>query len=275
MPLDRTSALLELIAYRLPLDTALEDLQCYGWDSDFNLVTLGVDEVIGVLDRYLSGVLTAEDVTRWANLVEGRDDIALAAAHQEALGMVIFSLANPEINTSLTPAAGKAIIDWRAVRSAQALCVTSRPSLRSIVTQPARPHLTSQLEQLNTNQIKLACLWASVTLCYVYCDYFELYQVGKLQSMLAGQMGPLGQATQGVLLGVAVLLSLPALMVFFSVALPEGVSRKANIVLGSAFTLIMVPFVLLPGVWLFYKYFALVEALLTAYAVRMAWRWKT
>ena len=79
-------------------------------------------------------------------------------------------------------------------------------------------------------KLRLAAAWASVTLCYIYCDYFELYQPGKLQSVLAGRMGPLGESTQGVLLGVSILLSVPALMVFASVALPAKLNRALNLV---------------------------------------------
>ena len=122
-------------------------------------------------------------------------------------------------------------------------------------------------------KFKLSALWVSVTLCYLYCDYFYLYQPGKLESMLAGQMGPLGQTTQGVLLGVSVLLSIPALMVFFSIILPARLNRMANVLFGSLFTLIMLVFLFAPGVWLYYKYFAAVEVLLTSTAVWLAWKW--
>jgi hypothetical protein len=122
-------------------------------------------------------------------------------------------------------------------------------------------------------RIRLSALWATVTLCYLYCDYFELYQSGKLQSMLAGQMVPLGQSSQGVLLGVSVLLSIPALMIFASVALPTSLSRMANLVFGVLFSLIMLVFLLSPGVWLYYKYFAAVETALTCTAVWLAWKW--
>lgn len=132
----------------------------------------------------------------------------------------------------------------------------------------------AQLRDVNVDiKLKLSALWASVTLCYLYCDYFELYQASKLQSMLAGQMGPLGPASQGVLLSVSVLLSLPALMIFLSVALPAKVSRIANLLLGTLFTLIMLMFLVLPRVWLYYKYFAAVEIALTGTVVWLAWSW--
>jgi hypothetical protein len=122
-------------------------------------------------------------------------------------------------------------------------------------------------------KIRLAAVWASVTLCYLYCDYFELYQPGKLQSMLTGRMGPLGEVTQGVLLGVSVLLSIPALMVILSLALPAKASRIANLLFGVIFTLIMLVFLLSPGIWLYYKYFAAIEIALTSSAVWLAWTW--
>ncbi|MBC7375847.1 MAG: hypothetical protein H7346_00220 [Burkholderiaceae bacterium] len=122
-------------------------------------------------------------------------------------------------------------------------------------------------------KVKLAAVWAAVTLCYLYCDYFELYQPSKLQSMLAGRMGPLGEASQGVLLGVSILVSIPALMVFLSAFLPAGVNRVANLLFGALFTLIMLVFLVSPGVWLYYKYFALVEVMLTCGAVWLAWHW--
>jgi len=122
-------------------------------------------------------------------------------------------------------------------------------------------------------KVKLAAVWASVTLCYLYCDYFELYQAGKLQSMLAGRMGPLGESSQGVLLGASIVVSIPALMVFLSAVLPAGVNRVVNLLFGVLFTLIMLVFLLSPGVWLYYKYYALLEVMLTFAAVWLAWRW--
>jgi hypothetical protein len=122
-------------------------------------------------------------------------------------------------------------------------------------------------------KLKLAAVWASVTLSYLYCDYFELYQPLKLQSMLAGRIGPLGEASQGVLLGVSVLLSIPAVMVALSATLPARINRVANLLFGSFFTLVMLVFLVTPGVWLYYRYFAFIEIALTCSAVWLAWRW--
>src|SRR5713101_1368491 len=108
-------------------------------------------------------------------------------------------------------------------------------------------------------KMKISALWVSVMLCYIYGDYFELYTPRKLQGMLEGRMEPLGPATQGVLLGAAILMAIPSVMVFLSLALKPNPSRWVNIVLGVFYTLIMVTITMLPGPWAFYRFLGVVE----------------
>lgn len=121
-------------------------------------------------------------------------------------------------------------------------------------------------------KVKLSALWASTMLCYIYCDYFELYVPGKLGGMLEGQMGPLGAVTQQVLLGTSLLMALPSLMIFLSVALPARYNRVLNIAVGTFFTLLLALLAYTAG-WYFYKFFAAIEAALTALVVWYAWKW--
>ena len=121
-------------------------------------------------------------------------------------------------------------------------------------------------------RMKLSLLWASVMLCYIYCDYFELYVPGKLQSMLDGRIGPLGAVTQTVLLGTAVLMAIPSLMVFLSITLPPTLSRLANIIFGIVYSIIMLLIVLSPA-WVFYRFFGVLEVGLTLLVVWYAWTW--
>jgi hypothetical protein len=120
-------------------------------------------------------------------------------------------------------------------------------------------------------KLKLSALWVSVTLCYIYGDYFGLYEPGKLQGMLEGTMGPLGPTTQGVLLGTAILMAIPSVMVFLSLALKPNPNRWVNIVLGVIFTVIML--ITMPGAWVFYMFLGVVEVVLTALIVWYAWKW--
>jgi hypothetical protein len=120
-------------------------------------------------------------------------------------------------------------------------------------------------------KVKISALWASLVFCYIYGDYFGLYQPGKLQGMLEGRMGPLGPTTQGVLLGTAILMAIPSIMVFLSLVLRPQVNRSANIILGVIFTLIML--ITMPGAWAFYVFLGVVEVALSLLIVWYAWTW--
>ncbi|WP_130619811.1 DUF6326 family protein [Dyella amyloliquefaciens] len=120
-------------------------------------------------------------------------------------------------------------------------------------------------------RLKLSALWASLMFCYIYGDYFGLYQPGNLQDMLKGQMGPLGPTTQGVLLGTAALMAIPSLMVFLSLALPAVLSRWFNAALGVAYAIIIL--ISMPGAWTFYQFLGVIEAVLSLYIVWLAWHW--
>ncbi len=119
-------------------------------------------------------------------------------------------------------------------------------------------------------RLKLAALWASLTFCYLYGDYFGLYRPGKLQHMLEGA-GPMGPSSQGSLLFVALLLAVPGLMVFLSLALPARLARWLNIGLALFYATFVA--LTLPGAWWFYLAYSSIEMLLCLVIVRMAWTW--
>lgn len=120
-------------------------------------------------------------------------------------------------------------------------------------------------------KIKLSSLWASMMFCYVYGDYFGLYKPGSLQKMLDGRMGPLGPTTQGVLLGTSMLMAIPSLMIFLSLALTPKPSRWLNLVLGLFYTVVML--ITLPGAWNFYVFLGIIEMTLSLLIVWNAWKW--
>jgi len=89
-------------------------------------------------------------------------------------------------------------------------------------------------------KIKLSALWASVMFCYIYADYFGLYKPGKLRAILNGRFFTL-PTTQTVLLAASIILAIPGLMIFLSVALPPAFNRWLNIVAGAVYTAIERP----------------------------------
>ena len=106
--------------------------------------------------------------------------------------------------------------------------------------------------------------------CYIYGDYFELYQPGKLQEMLSGRTA-LGAATQGALMAMAAVMAVPSLMIFLSLILPPAANRWMNIVLGAVYSVIMI--LAIQGSWHFYVFLGLVEIVLTLSIIWYAWTW--
>ncbi|UHO37202.1 hypothetical protein H5J24_15765 [Chryseobacterium capnotolerans] len=133
---------------------------------------------------------------------------------------------------------------------------------------------STQFENIPVNvKVILAGLWTSVTLCYLYGDYFELYTPGKTQGLVDGHNllnTPLN------LLIAAVALAIPAVMVFLSLILKPAINRMLNIAFGIFFTVVM----LLIGIssfsewYLFYVFLAAVECIITILIVIYAWKWK-
>lgn len=121
-------------------------------------------------------------------------------------------------------------------------------------------------------KIKLASLWTSVTLCYLYGDYFELYVPQKTAGLISGD-NLLDSPTK--LFFAAVLLTIPALMVFLSIYLKAGTNRVINIVLGVFYTSIMLLIAVTSMTpWrAFYVFLALVESLLTFIILYLAVKW--
>jgi hypothetical protein len=104
---DRRSLLKRLVPFELPLEDSIAILRAYGWDADEELVVLSASDAAQILQRYLDGELSAQQVEYWAELLEMRDDVGFEESRSGELRRLIFVLANPEINEPLTPALAK------------------------------------------------------------------------------------------------------------------------------------------------------------------------
>jgi hypothetical protein len=120
-------------------------------------------------------------------------------------------------------------------------------------------------------RFKLAALWASVMFLYVYGDYFGLYQPGFVHELEQGKLPVFGAVTQVMLLGFSIMMTVPSVMIFLSLALTPNVNRWLNVIAGSVYTLIIIA--TLPGSWMFTIFLAFVEIVLTLLVVWYAWRW--
>jgi hypothetical protein len=128
------------------------------------------------------------------------------------------------------------------------------------------------LEEIKVNlNLKLASLWASFMFLYIYVDHFPLFMPGTLQGMLAGRVFVF-EVTQGFLLAALASVTLPALMIFLSVALPAKANRISNIAVAGVY----IPYSLfnLEGeAWMHMVFGAVAEVVLLCLIIRYAWNW--
>ncbi len=131
---------------------------------------------------------------------------------------------------------------------------------------------TRILEDVKINvKIKLAALWATVMFIYVYVDIFGFYRPGIIEEIIAGEVAGI-QINQVFLLGALILMIIPSLMVFLSLALPAKVNRWVNIIVGIAYIVVVLSFI--PGeTYAFYIFGSIVESLLLLLVVWHAWKW--
>jgi hypothetical protein len=133
---------------------------------------------------------------------------------------------------------------------------------------------TSQntLEDIKVSlKMKLASLWASLMFLIIYIDYFHLYMPGMMADIQTGGVYVF-DITQGFLLAALASVTIPALMIFLSVALPAKVNRPANIIVAA----VNIPFMLfnLAGeAWIHMVFGAVVEVVLLGLIIRYAWKW--
>ncbi len=128
------------------------------------------------------------------------------------------------------------------------------------------------LEDVRVNiKVKLAAIWATLMFMYIYIDHFHLFMPGTLKEMLAGKVFVF-DITQGFLVTVLASMTIPALMIFLSVALPAKVNRWTNVIIAAVF----IPYTLfnLTGVaWAHMWIGAIVEVVLLCLIIRYAWKW--
>lgn len=129
------------------------------------------------------------------------------------------------------------------------------------------------LEDVKINvKVKLSALWIAILFCYVYGDLAQLYVPGWLNDMIAGNMGPLGPTTQIMMLGGAIFVTIPAVMVFLSLTLKPKVNRWANIIVAVLYTVLLV-ITMFAGGWYYYIFLGIVEISFKVLIVWYAWTW--
>ena len=123
-------------------------------------------------------------------------------------------------------------------------------------------------------QVKLAAAWTSFMFLYVYVDVFNFYKPGVVDGILHGLIWKF-DISSSLLTVFLASVSIPALMVVLSMALPARANRVTNLVVAS----LLIPYSAFNAVgttWEWAGFYGLsigVEVLLLAYVLRSAWTW--
>lgn len=117
-------------------------------------------------------------------------------------------------------------------------------------------------------QIKLSLVWVALMLTYLLGDVLRIFSGDATRD----KMGDLAQFTQGMWLGIAMLMVIPIVMIVLSLVLSYPVNRWANIIVAIGFFLFnLAGLPSYPGA---YDKFLIVVGLgFNVLTVWMAWRW--
>jgi hypothetical protein len=107
---------------------------------------------------------------------------------------------------------------------------------------------------------------------YLYRDVLGFMEPGHVEDLMAGELAGV-RMTQAVLLGSAVLMAIPSVMVFLSLALRARANRWANIILGIVHIGILLSTFFVGQISALYAFCAGVEFLLIVLVVWHAWTW--
>lgn len=130
----------------------------------------------------------------------------------------------------------------------------------------------NELEDIKVGlKLKLAALWTSLMFLIIYIDYFALYMPGTIENILKGRAFVF-DITQGFLLAALTIVTIPALMIFLSVALPAKINRWTNIII-AAVNIPLILFNLAGEAWIHMVFGAVVEVVLLCLIIRYAWKW--
>jgi hypothetical protein len=99
---DRAELVTKLIRDGPLSEPELDQLLSFGWDSDDELVALTKADAVAMLDRHRGGAVSTEDLVRWADQIEGREDIGFEPEHEADLAGLIIELANPTLQAEPT-----------------------------------------------------------------------------------------------------------------------------------------------------------------------------
>ena len=129
------------------------------------------------------------------------------------------------------------------------------------------------LEDVKINvKIKLSALWIALMFFYTYADILGFYAPGNIEELISGEIAGI-KMTQDVLLGSALLMGIPSIMIVLSLALTAKVNRLVNIIVGVVYLGVLGSTFFTGRNPPYYLLFAAGKAILLVLIVWSAWQW--
>jgi len=129
-----------------------------------------------------------------------------------------------------------------------------------------------QDEKVNT-KIILSVLWIAVMFIYVYADIKTLFQPEIPKQIISGTISGM-TINQGFLFSAAILMSIPAIMIFLSLILKPSINRWVNIIVSFLHIVLIVVTRFVPAkIWYYYLYYQSLEVVFHSLIIWYSWRW--
>jgi len=121
-------------------------------------------------------------------------------------------------------------------------------------------------------KVLLSTLWLFLTVNFIFCDVFTLMHSEDLKNILAGSIDDM-QISQGFLLGFAIVMEIPMLMILLSRLLKFKLNRIMNLIFAILLALIQIWSLTVGDNTLHYSFFSIIEILTCFSIILVAWKW--
>ena len=106
---------------------------------------------------------------------------------------------------------------------------------------------------------------------YIYVDIFGFFEPGSLESILDGKVWVMDITQTWALTGL-LLMTIPSLMVFLSLAMKAKANRWTNIIVAALYILVAIGNPIEES-WAYIYFGSIVEVVLLSLIVWYAWKW--
>jgi len=127
---------------------------------------------------------------------------------------------------------------------------------------------------MRDRKVVLSTLWIFLSVNYIFCDVLSNMLPEFLKELLQeGQVAGL-PLNQNFLLGTAIFMEVPFVMIVLSRVLKHKANRRANIIAGGIMAAAQIGSLFLGASTLHYKFYSTIEIACTLFIVWYAWKWQ-